>query len=37
MDSVSEDVVSVAEAARLLGMTIDEVYDLVYFYLPVEP
>ena len=30
MDSVSEDVVSVAEAARLLGMTIDEVYDLVF-------
>jgi len=30
MDVVSDDPVSVAEAARLLDMTIDEVYDLVF-------
>jgi excisionase family DNA binding protein len=30
MDPMSQDPVSVAEAARLLGMTIDEVYDLVF-------
>jgi excisionase family DNA binding protein len=30
MGPVSEDVVSVAEAARLLGMTVDEVYELVF-------